>query len=280
MKLGGRLRSAISGLAASFLAHLDSFFNTVGIPLLNAQPQDPVRPGDPLALLRDGTPSGAMATPLAITEPRIRRDDGREAGIGEKGILLRRGPQVMRGYYRNEAATAAVLDAEGWLDTGDLAVRWKTATTSWSAGGEGHHRARRRRERRAEPIEDKLKESTLIDYAVVLGQDDKSLADLLALNEEELARLAKEQNGAARGSSPRRRRVPLHRRRCSKRCAAKSTSSFPGRPGSNPSSASPHHPGARPVLDRQELTKTLKVKRRYVEERYRELIERIFPPKT
>ena len=44
-----------------------------------------------------------------------------EIRVNEAGELLVRGPSVMLGYWNNPQATAAVLDAEGWLNTGDLA---------------------------------------------------------------------------------------------------------------------------------------------------------------
>ncbi len=47
---------------------------------------------------------------------------GVETRINEAGELLVRGPCVMPGYWNNPAASAAVLDADGWLNTGDLAV--------------------------------------------------------------------------------------------------------------------------------------------------------------
>jgi len=50
-----------------------------------------------------------------------RHHDGRDAPADEAGELWVRGPNVMLGYYRNEALTAATVDAEGWLNTGDLA---------------------------------------------------------------------------------------------------------------------------------------------------------------
>lgn len=49
--------------------------------------------------------------------------DGRTLGDGEQGELCSRGHVVMRGYYKNPEATAKAIDAEGWLHTGDLAVR-------------------------------------------------------------------------------------------------------------------------------------------------------------
>ena len=45
---------------------------------------------------------------------------GRPVGVGERGELWIRGPQVMKGYLNNPAATAATLDAESWLHTGDI----------------------------------------------------------------------------------------------------------------------------------------------------------------
>ena len=46
---------------------------------------------------------------------------GRDVVTGEPGELWVRGPNVMRGYYRNAPLTAATIDADGWLNTGDLA---------------------------------------------------------------------------------------------------------------------------------------------------------------
>ena len=49
--------------------------------------------------------------------------DGRVLGDNEQGELCARGHVVMLGYYGNEEATAKAIDTEGWLHTGDLAVR-------------------------------------------------------------------------------------------------------------------------------------------------------------
>ena len=51
---------------------------------------------------------------------RVLDGDGKQVPLGEVGELHVRGPNVMRGYYKNPEATAAVIDDEGFLNTGDL----------------------------------------------------------------------------------------------------------------------------------------------------------------
>ncbi len=63
--------------------------------------------------------SAAAGVEARLVDPRAR--DGRDAPEGEPGELWVRGPNVMLGYYRNAALTAATVDAAGWLNTGDLA---------------------------------------------------------------------------------------------------------------------------------------------------------------
>ena len=60
---------------------------------------------------------------LPGVELRIVDAAGRDLPDGEVGELWARGPNVMKGYYRNEEATAATMRAGGWLATGDLARR-------------------------------------------------------------------------------------------------------------------------------------------------------------
>jgi long-chain acyl-CoA synthetase len=63
---------------------------------------------------------GSGLLPMPSTEVAIRDDAGVELPAGEVGEICIRGPQVMRGYWRQPAETAAVLDADGWLRTGDV----------------------------------------------------------------------------------------------------------------------------------------------------------------
>ena len=66
-----------------------------------------------------GTPDVSCGPPLPGVEIRLDPGvgEGADPGVGE---VLTRGPHVMDGYYRNPEATAAILDADGWLRTGDL----------------------------------------------------------------------------------------------------------------------------------------------------------------
>jgi fatty-acyl-CoA synthase len=65
---------------------------------------------------------GSAGTPAFFTDVRVVRPDGTDVAPGEPGEIVVQGPNVMAGYWRLPAETAAVLDADGWLRTGDVAV--------------------------------------------------------------------------------------------------------------------------------------------------------------
>ncbi|MFH9859949.1 4-coumarate--CoA ligase family protein [Streptomyces sp. NPDC017202] len=67
-------------------------------------------------------PAGTVGRLVAGTEMRIVSldDPGKDLGVGEAGEILIRGPQVMKGYLGRPDATAAMIDADGWLHTGDI----------------------------------------------------------------------------------------------------------------------------------------------------------------
>jgi long-chain acyl-CoA synthetase len=110
--LGGRLRLAVSG-GSALPQRVARFFNDIGIHLLEgyglteaAPVLSAARPDEPLTV-------GSVGRPLNGIEVKL---DGESGGIGE---IVARGPNVMAGYYRNQAATDEVL-RDGWLHTGDL----------------------------------------------------------------------------------------------------------------------------------------------------------------
>jgi fatty-acyl-CoA synthase len=64
---------------------------------------------------------GSIGKPMMFTEAKLVNSEGNQVAPDEVGELCLRGPHVCRGYWNNPAATAQVLDAEGWFHTGDLA---------------------------------------------------------------------------------------------------------------------------------------------------------------
>ena len=65
--------------------------------------------------------NGAIGLPIPSTDACIKDEDGRMLPVGEVGELCIKGPQVMRGYWQRPEDTAAAIDADGWLHTGDMA---------------------------------------------------------------------------------------------------------------------------------------------------------------
>ncbi len=65
--------------------------------------------------------NGSIGLPVSSTEVCIQNDDGVQLPVGEIGELCVRGPQVMKGYWNRPEETAKIIDADGWLHTGDIA---------------------------------------------------------------------------------------------------------------------------------------------------------------
>ncbi|MFZ2288739.1 MAG: long-chain-fatty-acid--CoA ligase FadD1 [Halopseudomonas yangmingensis] len=70
----------------------------------------------------DSVQIGTIGIPVPSTLCKVVDDDGNEMPLGERGELCVKGPQVMKGYWQRQEATDEILDAEGWLRTGDIAV--------------------------------------------------------------------------------------------------------------------------------------------------------------
>ena len=184
---GGSLKGTISG-GGALSPEVDRFFNAIGIPMLEGygltetSPVVSVRTKEKLV-------RGTVGPLIPRTELRIVDLESREIlypnpslpheGRGCRGEILVRGPQVMPGYFKNEEATTAVLDQEGWFRTGDLGMmtfngslkilgRGK-ATLVLSNGGNGE----------PEPIEMRLKLSPLIGECIAVGQDAKHVCALI-----------------------------------------------------------------------------------------------------
>jgi long-chain acyl-CoA synthetase len=181
---GGRLRGALSG-GASLTPDLDLFFEVVGVRLLNGYG---LTETSPVLTCRRFSHNllGTVGRPLPGTDLRIVDEGGKPVPDGESGRILARGPQVMQGYYRDPEATRAVLDGEGWFDTGDLGrllssgdlvLSGRAKDTIVLANGENVE---------PEPIEECLKGSRYIDQVMVVGQDQEYLAALVVPSFTEL----------------------------------------------------------------------------------------------
>jgi long-chain acyl-CoA synthetase len=175
-KFGSKFKCGVSG-GGSLPASVDTFFKAIGITLLDGYGLTETAPVIGLRPFRHQVPK--TVAPLPETEIRIVTEDGREAKPGEKGVIYARGPQIMKGYYKRKDLTDAIIDKDGWLNTGDLgmwthngeyAICGRAKDTIVLSGGENIEPV---------PIEAKLSESEYIEQAVVLGQDKKFLAALI-----------------------------------------------------------------------------------------------------
>ncbi len=70
----------------------------------------------------DNVQLGTIGIPVPSTLCKIVDDAGNEVPLGERGELCVKGPQVMKGYWNRPDATGEILDSEGWLKTGDIAI--------------------------------------------------------------------------------------------------------------------------------------------------------------
>jgi long-chain acyl-CoA synthetase len=108
-RMGGRIRLLVVG-AAALAPQLGRTFIGLGLPIIQGYGLTEASPVVSVNRLDNNDP--ASVGPLL---------DGVEARTLPDGELLVRGPCVMLGYWNNPAATRAVLDADGWLHTGDVA---------------------------------------------------------------------------------------------------------------------------------------------------------------
>jgi long-chain acyl-CoA synthetase len=182
---GGKIQNMISG-GGSLAKHLDLFFEIVGINILvgyGLTETSPIthvrRPWQNIRL--------TSGKPLPGTEIKIVDVETREpVSIGQKGLVLIRGPQVMQGYYRDPEATAKAIDPDGWFNSGDLGmltvnndltITGRAKDTIVLSNGENIEPT---------PIEDACLRSQYISQIVLVGQDQKSLGALIVPNSETL----------------------------------------------------------------------------------------------
>ncbi|AYV55816.1 long-chain fatty acid--CoA ligase [Leptospira kmetyi] len=189
MATGGNLKASVSGGGALPL-HVDELFNAIGIPVLEGYGLTETSP-----ILSMRTPEELIVGTVGkiFPETQVRIVDvatGKNIypssnPFGKKGELIVKGPQVMKGYYKNAEATEKVLQ-DGWFKTGDLAVL--TANSYLKIVGRIKETIVLSNGENLEPvpIEAKLQESPLIEACMVVGQDKKFPGVLVVPNLENL----------------------------------------------------------------------------------------------
>ena len=179
--VGGEVNYLVSG-GGSLAKHLDLFYEIIGVQLLQGYG---LTETSPITNVRrpERNFRGTSGPPLERTEIRIVDPQTRRPlPVGQQGLILIRGPQVMQGYYQNPEATAKAIDPEGWFDSGDLG--WVTQAGDLTITGRAKDTIVLTSGENIEPqpIEDACIRSPYIDQMMLVGQDQKALGALIVPN--------------------------------------------------------------------------------------------------
>lgn len=169
-KFGGNVQSLLSG-GAPLGRHLAEFFCAVGMPVSEGYG------------LTETSPIITTNRPTRIefgTVGQVLR--GVDVKIAEDGEILARGPNIMKGYYKEPEATAATIDADGWLHTGDLG----------SLDDQGFLRITGRKKEiivmsngknvAPDPVERVLMQCPLVERAIIVGDNKPFVCALIVPN--------------------------------------------------------------------------------------------------
>lgn len=119
------VKMALGGGMAVQKAVADQWKQVTGVTLIEAYGLTETSPAACINPVNMEEYNGYIGLPISSTEGAILGDDGEFLPVGETGELCIRGPQVMKGYWQRTEATEEVLRADGWLQTGDIAVMTK-----------------------------------------------------------------------------------------------------------------------------------------------------------
>jgi long-chain acyl-CoA synthetase len=116
------VRFAYSGAAPLSMEVADAWHKRFGLPLRQGYGLTEASPVVTSMVMDEPVRPGSIGVPVPGVDVQLIDDDGEEALAGDPGEIWVRGPNVFPGYWHDPDATAAVLTADGWLRTGDIAV--------------------------------------------------------------------------------------------------------------------------------------------------------------
>ena len=179
-RTGGRLRLCISG-GAPLPADVGRFFGVLGMEIIEGYGLTETSPVIAINRLGD-VRFGSVGHPIPDVEVKLAED----------GELLARGPNVMRGYWNQPEATAQAIDADGWFHTGDIAeidadgrIRIVDRKKEIIVMSNGKNVA-------PQPIENALKGSNLVEMVMCVGDRRNFITALIVPNFEALKAFAAE----------------------------------------------------------------------------------------
>ena len=273
--LGGSFRGTVSG-GGALPAHVDAFFNNIGVPVLEGYGLTETAPVIAVRLFKNRV-VGTVGPLWPHTDLRIEDPDTRDllypdpscknGGRGRVGEIVVRGPQVMRGYYKNEEETDKVLK-EGWFRTGDLGqmtfndclrIEGRIKDTLVLSNGENVQ---------PEPIEQAISQSAHIDQVMLVGHGERYLAVLVTPNLESLKDDGYEFKDLEKAAKSEELRIFLL-----KECRSIISDENGFKPFERIQAL-----GCLPqtLETGEEMTETLKIKRHVVEKKYADLIAGLF----
>jgi len=269
--MGGKVKQLICG-GGSIAQHLEDFFEIVGIDILVGYGLTETSPvltaRRPQINLR-----GSSGLPIANTELKIvDLETHKLLPQGQRGLVMAKGPQIMQGYYLNPEATRKAIDSEGWFDTGDIG--WLTPDNQIVLTGRAKDTIVLTNGENIEPqaIEDACVRSALIDQIIVVGQDQKQLGALIVPNLAglEAAKLIPAGSNLETVNLETEAIKNIYREELNREVKDRSGYTASDRIGVFSFILQPF------AIDNGLMTQTFKIKRNVVNERYQDIINKMF----
>jgi long-chain acyl-CoA synthetase len=210
---GGQVKCLISG-GSALAGSLETFYETVGITicvgygLTECSPLLSYRRADANLVVAGCAGKPCSDTEVRVVDPEAKAGDRERKSLpsGEIGVILGRGPQVMKGYYKDAEATAKAIDKFGWFDTGDLG-KINPATGDLILTGRAKDTIVLSNGENIEPtpIEDAVMGgSAFFDQVMLTGQDGRRIVAITVLSPNELVNtgyLTKEEGKMLQGAN-------------------------------------------------------------------------------